>query len=727
MGKKRRIMVKRLTVILLLLLLAFGVLLGRVLYLKYVHGEEYETVAKTQQVNRYDTIVSPNRGTIVDRNKYALAVSTTVYNIVLDVRVLVEFETKEQEKTLSALSEILELDYNTLKGYTTIDPATNKPVLDTNWKVLKKGVTKEVKEQLESQELKGVVYEKDTQRSYPTGKTAAQTIGFTRNVRWGIENYYNKYMEGTPGRSFITYDVTGDINAVEMDAQDGYTVVTTLDYIIQQYAETAVSEAMEAYNPENAAVMVMDPDTGEVLAMAQGPTFDPNDPANPIYMDNETFAESWEIKSDEEKYEYLNSVWKNFNIASTFEPGSIFKPITVAAALEEGIIDPYSTYYCGGVMDVAGIPIQCHLRSGHGTLDVEHALAESCNMAMITIAQKMGSSIFYKYQKEFGFGEYTNIDLPGEVSAEYLMYTEDRINATELATMSFGQSFNCTPIQALTAFSALINGGKLMQPYVVSQIVDETGGIVLENKPEVVRKVISQETSDIIKEFLVTTVDTGTGKKARIEGYSFGGKTGTAEQGVRGSGEHTVSFIGYLPVDDPEYIVMTVIHKPEVYADGVTTAAPMMKSMMENIIKYKSIEPSKDDDEATSASDGKVTVGDYKDASLFNTLYELDSKGLEYEVVGTGNVVTGQVPAAGTEIDKGSKLLIYVKKSEEDGEGIKVPDVRGLDYESAVRSISDAGLFAVITGDEANGVVKSQEPAYGLFVEKGTEVKINFE
>ena len=180
-------------------------------------------------------------------------------------------------------------------------------------------------------------------------------------------------------------------------------------------------------------------------------------------------------------------------------------------------------------------------------------------------------------------------------------------------------------------------------------------------------------------------------------------------------------------MDDPEYIVMTVIHKPEVYADGVTTAAPMMKSMMENIIKYKAVEPSKDDDETASASDGKVTVGDYKDASLFNTLYELDSKGLEYEVVGTGNVVTGQVPAAGTEVDKGSKLLIYVKKSETDGEGIKVPDVRGFDYDSAVKSISDAGLFAVITGDEENGVVKSQEPAYGLFVEKGTEVKLNFE
>lgn len=716
----------RLTVILLLFIGAFLVLLGRTGYLKYAHGEEYETVAKNQQVNRYDTIISPNRGSIVDRNKYAMAVSTTVYNIVLDVRVLVEYDTSVQEKTLTALSEVLELDYQTLKGYTAIDPSTKKPVLDTNWKVLKKGCSKEIKEQLENMELKGVVYEKDTQRSYPTGTSAAQTIGFIRNVSWGIESYYNKYMEGTPGRSFVTYDVSGDIKAVEMDAQDGYTVVTTLDYTIQQFAEEAVKMAMESYNPENAAVMVMNPNTGEVLAMAQGPTFDPNDPATPVYLDDEDFAAKWEEMSDDEKYEYLNGTWKNFNVSSTYEPGSIFKPITVAAAIEEGIIDPYSTYYCPGYATVADRKIDCHLRSGHGTVDVEHALAESCNVAMISIAQKMGKSIFYKYQKDFGFGEKTNIDLPGEVSAASLMYTEDRINATELATMSFGQSFNCTSIQAITAFSALINGGNLMKPYVVSQIIDESGNIVLENKPELVRKVISEETSDIIRKFLVETIETGTGKKAKIEGYSFGGKTGTAEQGVRGSGKHTVSFIGYLTDENPEYIVLCVIHLPETYADGVTTAAPMMKSMIENLIKYKSIAPNGSDSESTTKDDGKTVVGDYKGTSLFDTLYELDSKGLSYEIVGTGNVVTSHVPAAGTEVEKGSKLLIYVTKSEEDGDGIKVPDVRGLSYDDAVREITEAGFSAVVTGNE-EGTVKSQKPAYGIYAEKGSEVTLNFE
>ena len=717
----------KLTIILLFLLAAFAVLLSRVVYFKEVHGQEYETVAKTQQVNKYDTIISPNRGSIVDRNKYALAVSTTVYNIVMDVRVLADYSEETQENTVNALSQVLELDSNELKSYLVKNPATGKPALDTNWKVLKKGCDKEVKAELESMNIKGVVYEKDTKRSYPTGTTAAQTIGFIRDVSWGIEKYYGKYMEGTPGRSFITYDSTGNVNAIEMDAKDGSTVVTTLDYIIQQYAEDAVKQAMESYNPENAAVMVMNPNTGEVLAMAQGPTFDPNNPATPIYLDNEEFKEKWEAMSDDEKYEYLNGTWKNFNVSSTYEPGSIFKPITAAAALEEGIIKPDETFYCSGSTIVADRTIACHLKSGHGTLDLEHALAESCNMAMINIAQKLGASKFYKYQKEFGFGEKTNIDLPGEVSASALMYTEERINATELATMSFGQSFNCTSIQALTAFSALINGGNIMKPYVVSQIIDSSGAVVLENKPELVRKVISKETSDIIKKYLVTTIETGTGKKARIEGYTFGGKTGTAEQGVRGSNEHTVSFIGYLPADNPEYIVMAVIHKPESYADGVTTAAPMMKSMMENIIKYKSIEPSATSDEGSSKSSTKVTVGDYKDRSLFDVLYELDSAGLSYEVVGTGSMITRQVPAAGTEVERGSKLLIYVTKAEGEETGTKVPDVRGLSYSEAVSEINGAGLSAVITGDEENGTVNSQKPAYGLYVEEGSEVTLNFE
>lgn len=717
----------KLTVILLFLSSALVVLLGRVIYFKEVHGQEYETVAKTQQVSKYDTIISPNRGSIVDRNKYALAVSTTVYNIVMDVRVLADYSTDIQEKTISALSEVLELDYNDLKGYVTKDPATGKPALDTNWKVLKKGCSKEIKDELESRGLKGVVYEKDTKRSYPTGTTAAQTIGFVRDVSWGIEKYYGKYMEGTPGRSFITYDSSGNVNAIEMDAKDGSTIVTTLDYIIQQYAENAVKEAMESYNPENAAVMVMNPNTGEILAMAQGPTFDPNDPATPIYLENKEFSSKWDAMSDEEKYEYLNSVWKNFNVSSTYEPGSIFKPITAAAALEEGVIEPDSTFYCSGSTTVADRSISCHLRSGHGTVDLEHALSESCNMALISIAQKLGTAKFYKYQKEFGFGEKTGIDLPGEESASGLMYSEERINATELATMSFGQSFNCTSIQAITAFSALINGGNIMKPYVVSQIIDSSGAVVLENKPELVRKVISKETSDIIKKYLVTTIETGTGKKAKIEGYTFGGKTGTAEQGVRGSGEHTVSFIGYIPADNPEYIVMTVIHKPESYADGVTTAAPMMKSMMENIIKYKSIEPSASSENGNSKSSNKVKIGDYKGTNLFNTLYELDSAGLSYEVVGSGNLITNQVPAAGTEVEKGSKLLIYVTKAEGEEDGIKVPDVRGLSYEEAVSEINGAGLSAVIKGDEENGTVKSQSPAYGLYVEEGSEVTLNFE
>ncbi|MGE4214025.1 MAG: peptidoglycan D,D-transpeptidase FtsI family protein [Anaerotignaceae bacterium] len=591
MRKRQRIKVgfgrkAKLTFILFVLLAGFSGLGARVFYIKSVHGAEYETAAKTQQVSRYDSIISPNRGTITDRNNQALAVSTTVYNIVLDTRVLVQFKPEEQEKTIKALSDTLEgVDYATLKEYIAIDPVTNKPKLDSSWKVLAKKQTREVKESLEAMGLKGVVYQKDTQRKYTSGTLAAQVIGFIRDAMWGLEKQYNIDMSGVAGRSFITYDgANGAVNQ-DIPAEDGNTVVTTLDYTIQTYAEEAVKQSIEEYNPENAATIVMDPNTGEILAMAAGPSFDANNPSEPLAIESQAFATMWEEMDSDSQYEYLNGVWKNFNISSTFEPGSIFKPMVVAAALEEGIVKNDDTFYCGGFKQVADRKIHCNVRSGHGTLTVEQVLAYSCNVGMMDIAEKMGVSLFYKYQRDFGFGSLTGIDLPSEESASALMYSEERIKSTELATMSFGQSFNSTALQAVNAMAAVINGGNLMRPYIVSQVVDKNGNVVKETKPEVIRKVISQETSDIVRKDLITTVEIGTGKKAKIEGYTIGGKTGTAQQGIRADSKYTVSFIGFLPADNPQYIAITLIHKPETYADGVTTVSPILKALFEKIIK----------------------------------------------------------------------------------------------------------------------------------------------
>ncbi len=721
MDKRKRIK-SRLIFILFVLIAAFAALGGRVFYLKTVHGAEYETAAKQQQVNRYDSIISPNRGSIVDRNNQPLAISTRVYNIILDVRVLADYSAEEQEKTVSALSEVLGLNADTLRSYLVKDPATGKPALDTNWKVLAKKQEPEIKEKLEAKEIKGVVFEDDTKRKYPAGSLAAQVIGFTGTTNYGLEKMYDDEMSGIPGRSFITYDGTEGAVQQEVPAQDGNTIVTTLDYTIQSFAEEAVKLGMEEYNPENAAAIVMNPQTGEVLAMASGLKFDPNDPmAVPEGYDEA----QWDALSSEEQNAVLANIWKNFCISSTYEPGSIFKPCVAAAAIEEGIIENSDTFYCGGKKNVAGTDIKCHLRSGHGTLDIEGIIANSCNVGMMDIGEKMGASLFYKYQKDYGIGEKTGIDLPDEVDASSLMYSEDQIRSTELATMSFGQSFNTNTLQILNAVAAVINGGNLMRPYIVSQIVDPDGNVIKETKPEVIRKVLSQETSDIMRKDMVATVEYGTGKKAKIEGYTYGGKTGTAQQAPRSEGKYTVSFIGFIPVENPQYLAITLIHKPEYYADGVTTVAPMMKSLMENIIKYANIEPSYEVEGTEKTGNEKAIVSDYTGSVLFDALADLDAKGLNYEVVGTGDVVVNQMPHGNTEVELGTEVLIYVEEGEstETISAITVPDVKGKTLEEAESVLQSAGLTVTYTG-ESSGVVQKTEPSYGSQVDSGTQITL---
>ena len=692
---------------------------GRVYYLKTVHGEEYEIKAKTQQTSRYDKIIPPNRGSIVDRNKQVLAVSTTVYNIVLDARVLAQQEAPEQEKTLKALTTTFpELNYNELKGYITVNPETKKPNLDSSWKYLVKKVDRSVKESLEEQQIKGVVYEKDSQRRYPMHTVACHLIGF--NGQLGIEMQYNTEMSGTPGRSFISYDGTNRAEQQDIAPKDGNTVVTTIDYTIQQYAEQVVEQAAAQFPCENTAALVMNPDTGEILAMADSRKFDLENPSQPLAI-SET---QWDSMSEEERSAYLNMTWRNFNVSDTFEPGSTFKPMLVAAALEENIIATTTPFYCPGFKQVADARIKCNLRSGHGTLDARGVLAQSCNVGMMDIGQKMGKELLYKYQKDFGFGSLTGVDLPGEASAASLMYSVDEIGPTELATMSFGQSFNATSLQVLNAFCSVINGGNLMRPYVMSQVIDKDGNVIEENKPEVVRKVISQQTSDVVRNDLKSVMEEGTGKKARIEGYSIGGKTGTAQQGDRTKNLHTLSYICFLPVEDPQVIVMCIINKPENYQDGVQTPAYMTKALMENIIKYMAIEPeytSQDGNNITAKkAAGMVNLKDFTGENLHGVVGVLDSAGLNYKIIGSGNTVTNQAPHGGVDVEEGSEILLYVTRGEDDAQGdISIPNVEGKSYNDAVTILNDLGLEVEVEGNE-NGVVLSQDPKASIFVESST-------
>nr|WP_294680551.1 penicillin-binding transpeptidase domain-containing protein [uncultured Anaerotignum sp.] len=700
-------------------------LFGRVLYWKLVHGAEFEMAAKNQQINRYDLVNAANRGSILDRNEQVLAVSTAVYNVVLDpLQLAEEDDAKATKKTFDTLCKYFpDLNYADLEYHITKNAETNKINTPTHWKYLVKGVERSVKEELEAKKLLGVYFEQTSKRSYPLKSLACHLIGF--NNTWGLEGYYNDAMTGTPGRSFILYQGADKVTYQDYEAQDGNTIVTTLDYTIQQYAEQAVKESAEAWPSENVATIVMNPNTGEIYAMAAANSFDLNDPDEPTAMEtDESFKETWDAMTDEEKSDYLNTTWKNFCISDTYEPGSIYKPLVVAAALEEGVITESSTFNCSGKIKVGDRELNCHLHSGHGTISVEEIMAQSCNPGMVQIAQKLGAEKFYKYQREFGFGQKTGIDLPGE--AEGILHAKSALRPVELATSSFGQTFNCTSIQMATAFSALINGGNLVKPYLVSQIVDGEGSVVKEQSTEVVRKVISRKTSDYIRTALKATVDHGTGKKIAIPGYSIGCKTGTAEQGKRDKKNWTLTHMAYFPAENPQYLVFSIIHKPEGYTDGVQTTATMTKQIMENIIKYKNLEPTEATEETATLNGGKemVTMPDYTESSTYHVTMDLEGRGLTYKVIGTGNTVTNQVPKAGTKVAVGSEVILYVTKAEGDSGTTKVPNVMGKSYTEAVKLLSDAGFEVVFQGETENSTVTAQEPKHGVSVEEGSEVSI---
>lgn len=711
---------------------AFALMFGRVLYMKVVHGAEYEAAAKNQQINRYDITIPPNRGSILDRNNQVLAISTTVYNVALDslqLAEVAELSPEEQEKTLTTLCEYFpELDYNTLKQYVTVNPETGELYMNNHWKYLVKGIERSVKEELEAMNLKGVYFEKSSKRSYPLNSSACHLVGFTRgDAQWGLEGYYNSYMEGTPGRSFILYNGADSVVHQDYDAKDGDTIITTIDYNIQKIAEEVVAETAAEWSAKNVAAMVMDPYTGEVYAMAESHSFDLNNPNEiPEWETDTKYTENWDQLSSEEQLEYLNTMWKNFCVSDTYEPGSIFKPMLVAAALEEGVITPNSTFQCNGYTDIGGYRIKCHLVSGHGNINVEQIMAQSCNMGVIQIANLLGADKFYEYQREFGFGDYTGIDLPGEAAGQ--LHSKESIGPTELATMSFGQTFNCTSIQVIAAFSSLINGGNLVKPHVVSQIVDADGNVVLENDTEVVRRVISEKTSAYMRTALKATVENGLAKKLQIDGYSIGCKTGTAEQGSRTNDDlWALSNMSYFPAENPKYIVFTVINQPSDYVEGVQTPTPMTKKLIEGIIKYDNLEPTQPvEDEANLSQNKTVTVADYTDSVIFDVIGDLDGKELTYKVVGNGNTVVNQVPKGGTTVDVGSEVILYVQRSEEDTGTVSVPNVVGKNYEQAETTLTNAGFTVAFEGDQS-GTVTAQDPKYGVSVAKGSEVMLTLE
>lgn len=632
-------MQKKMIVMFALISLMLAGLIGRLMYIEYTSGGKYEKIVLSQQ--EYDSQTIPyQRGDILDCKGNILATSIAVYNVILDCSVLTSDE-DYIEPTINALVQCFpDLTSEQLYSYVKDSPNSRYIILakrlsyDTIQRFVELQEAEDEKGNKINPNIKGVWFEKEYQRQYPGGTLASSVIGFTTSGNLGInglENYYNSTLNGINGREYGYLNSDSNFEKTIKEPIDGNTLITTLDANIQKVVEDKINEFNEAYKgsyrtgeegADHIAVIVMNPNNGDILAMANYPNYDLNNPRDlSKYYSEEELAGM----DDDTKLELLNELWQNFCVYYTYEPGSTSKPFTIAAGLETGTISTGDTYYCDGYEVVSDHRIRCVSRNGHGMETVEQALMNSCNDALMQMSYKIGIDNFTKYQQIFGFGQKTNIDLPGEARTDGLLYTRENMTAIDLATNSFGQNYNCTMIQMASAFSSLINGGHLYQPRMVSAIADENGNIIEEISPTLVRETISETTSDTLKSYLYSVVSNGTAKTAKVDGYSLGGKTGTAQKIPRDGVNYLVSFIGFAPVDDPQLVIYCIIDEPNVEDQPHSTYAQnIVREILEEILPYMNIYP---DEETTGLHSG------------------WDITGTDTGAAATTDIVTGNLPA----------------------------------------------------------------------------------
>ncbi len=591
-------MQKKLVILFIAIVLAFVFLIGNITYINATNGEKYTKIVLNQQQYNSRTIMF-KRGDIVDRNGNILATSERVYNIILDVYVMAGDEDLDEEKkterintTKLALSEFFEIDPSVVD-----DKIANK--INSRYEIMKKNVSYEVAQAyLEKYEdLSTIWLEEGYIRSYPYSTLACDVIGFTNsgNVGMaGIESYYNDILNGTDGREYGYLDSDAALERTVKEAINGHTVVSTIDLSLQSIVEKHViafneahkNEAREGEGSKNTAVIVANPNTGEILAEVTYPNFDLNDAddLSKYYSKSELNG-----MTDEEISAILLELWNNFCVSSRFEPGSTVKPFTEVAGLENGTLSGSETYNCTGSLKIAGqTEVSCHDTSGHGIQTLSDGIANSCNVVMMHIAEELGYDEFLRYQGIFGFGQKTGIDLPNESAG--LVQDIETIGPVDLATNSFGQNFEVTMTQMIAAYCSLINGGNYYQPRVVKQIQDENGNVIENLEPVLVKRTVSEETSELLRQYMKQTMTDGTGKNAQVEGYSIGAKTGTAEKYPRGKGTYVLSYMGFAPAEDPEVLVYVVIDEPNVAEQDTSKyVTDLAREIMAEIFPYLDI------------------------------------------------------------------------------------------------------------------------------------------
>lgn len=695
-----------------LVVVCFAIMVGRLFYIQIIDGENLQNRALSQWTRSFT--VTAKRGEIVDVNGKVLAQSASAVTITASPADVVGKETDDPEAkeerirvTAQKLAEVLDMEYQEV--YDKITDTSKSTVR------LARQVKLEIGDAIRAANLKGISVTEDTVRAYPMGDFLTQVIGFctvSGEGQEGLEKSLDKYLKGTDGRIVSEIDSrgrkmeTGEEEYIE--PENGYTVKLTVDYVIQAIMEKVCEQALEENGAKSVQAVMMNVKTGEILGMVNEPDFDLNSPPRNDLTE-------------------LASLMRNSCVQDAYEPGSTFKILTTALALENGVTSVEDTFYCKGYEIVDGDKISCW-RSGnpHGSQTLKDAVANSCNPVFINLALRMGIDTFYDGLYSFGIGQEVPIDLPGATSGQMIAYKY--VKDVDIARVAFGQSVSVSPVQLLTACAAAVNGGELLTPHVVKEILNDDGEIVESYEKQVRGNPISEETSATVRELLENAVENGGGRNAYIPGYRIGGKTGTAQKYVNGkvsSDVHICSFIGFAPMDDPEIGLLLIVDEPSVRPDyGSTVAAPYARMILEETLKYMGVEPEYDEGEEELAS-STAQVPNVEGRSISDASDLMADAGLRVMVDGIGETIVDQLPAAGAEVPAGSLVVLYTEYVEPEDDGlVDVPDLTGMSMVPANRTLRSVGLTMKING---SGICVEQSPKAGERVPAGTEVRVTFD
>lgn len=723
----------------IIIILGFGTTIFGMGYSQLYKGDFFKTKAETQQLS--DTAITAQRGIIYDANMSVLAQSASAWKISLNATAFAEIPAKAQEQVYSVL-------INTL-GVTREYLENKASYKQYNSVSIKTKVEKEAKDKLEAF-VKGtfidknnneqsfgsvVMIDEDVKRYYPYSTLASQILGFTgtdNNGLSGLESYYNSTLTGVDGRVISARSNSSVAQDIEYksvyEAKQGTSLVLTVDETIQRYLENALSSCYETSKANSCTGIVMDVKTGAILAMSTKGDFDPNDPYT--INDKRTIESINKITDTKEKEkaeeEAMYSQWRNRAISDTYEPGSVFKLITMAAGLEENVVKYDEKFTCTGSVNVADRIYSCHNTAGHGTQTLTEGLMNSCNPYFITIGQRLGVDTFYKYFEAFGFTEETGIDLPGEASpkAGVTYFKKDTMTKVNLASSSFGQSFQITPIQMITAVNAIANDGKLMQPYIVSKTLDSDGNVILQNQPIEKRQVVSESTSEKIMASMEQVALNGTARNAYVAGYRVGGKTGTSDK-LNNVGQVVASFVGVAPTNDPRITVLIVVDEPEGATGGGAVAAPVAGEVIENTLTYLNVERQYNDSEKALLD---VQVPSVTGDSVSEAKSSLEEDKFSVQIVGEGDKVISQMPASGQYIPQGGVIVLYTEKQKKKLKTV-VPDFTGMTITEANYAAVNAGINIKVSGNslsEESMTAYRQSSLKGSEVESGSTVTVYF-